>query len=233
MKSLVVIPARLDSKRFPRKPLALIDGKEMILHVVERASNAMVSAVMVATPDREIYDLVTNNGYDCFITKHECLTGTDRLCEVAEFYPDYDIYINVQGDEPMIDPADITNIVILKNLYYNYIINGVCTYDSPINDTNVVKVLEKAHDVLTMTRKINGVIKQCGLYAFNGLDLNKYKNLQDKKELLAECEDIEIMLFKKYLGTPIKTVSINSTISVDMAGDIEKIMEENSNGGRN
>jgi 3-deoxy-manno-octulosonate cytidylyltransferase (CMP-KDO synthetase) len=233
MKSLVVIPTRLDSRRFPRKPLALIDGKEMILHVAEQASKAMVDSVIVATPDREIYDLVTEHGFDCFITSHDCLTGTDRLCEVAEFYPDYNVYVNVQGDEPMIDPADITSIVILKDLYYNCVINGVAEYFEKPNNKNVVKVFVKDHEVLTMTRKLNGNVKQCGLYAFNRADLIAYSRIKNKKEKLADCEDIEIMLFKNYLGKAIKTLSINSTISVDVAGDIEKIMEEIKNGRRN
>ena len=102
MNIKIIIPTRLNSSRFPKKPLAKIQHKEMILHVCDRASK--VYPVIVATPDTEIKELVEKHGYEAVLTSKDCLTGTDRVAEVAK-YINADIYVNVQGDEPLIPPA--------------------------------------------------------------------------------------------------------------------------------
>jgi len=107
MKITAVIPARYASTRFPGKALAEIDGRPMIQHVYERtAQSRLVSRVIVATDDRRIADAVTMFGGESIMTSPNHETGTDRLAEVAACL-DADIIVNVQGDEPMIDPAMI------------------------------------------------------------------------------------------------------------------------------
>lgn len=107
MKITAVIPARYASTRFPGKALAEIDGRPMIQHVYERAAQSkLVSRVVVATDDHRIADAVSTFGGEAIMTSTSHETGTDRLAEVAAGL-DADIVINVQGDEPLIDPSMI------------------------------------------------------------------------------------------------------------------------------
>ena len=107
MKITAVIPARFASTRFPGKALAEIDGRPMIQHVYERtAKSQLISRVIVATDDRRIADAISIIGGEAVMTSTDHETGTDRLAEVAARL-DADIIVNVQGDEPLIDPAMI------------------------------------------------------------------------------------------------------------------------------
>ena len=107
MKITAVIPARYASTRFPGKALAEIDGRPMIQHVYERtARSSLINRVIVATDDPRIADAVNVFGGEVIMTSSSHETGTDRLAEVAACL-DADIVVNVQGDEPLIDPAMI------------------------------------------------------------------------------------------------------------------------------
>ena len=104
---LVVIPARYASTRFPGKPLAPISGKPMIQHVVEHVRLATLpTRIVVATEDARIKSAVESFAAESILTRPDHRTGTDRVAEVATHIP-ADIYINVQGDEPLIDPGTI------------------------------------------------------------------------------------------------------------------------------
>lgn len=108
---LAVIPARYASTRFPGKPLAAIAGTPMVVRVWERARRAKtVDHVVVATDDARISAVCREHGIDCEMTAATHATGTDRLAEVAE-RRSAGIYVNVQGDEPLIDPASIDVVV--------------------------------------------------------------------------------------------------------------------------
>src|SRR5262245_52648722 len=111
LKSIVVIPARFDSSRFPGKPLASIAQKPMIRHVYERVLKAKrVSEVIVATDDLRILETVTAFGGKARMTSKKHLTGTDRVAEVARD-TDAQIVVNAQGDEPLIDPGCIDAVI--------------------------------------------------------------------------------------------------------------------------
>ena len=108
MKALGIIPARLASTRFPGKPLIDIGGKTMIRRVYEQASkSSYLDKVIVATDDERIYDHILSFGGLAEMTASTHQSGTDRCAEVALNHSDYDIYINIQGDEPFIDPIQI------------------------------------------------------------------------------------------------------------------------------
>ena len=111
MNILCVIPARYASTRLPGKPLADIAGKPMIQHVYERANQAQRPAkVLVATDHEQVYQAVTDFGGQALMTSPDHPTGTDRLAEVARACPEYELIINVQGDEPLIEPAVIDQL---------------------------------------------------------------------------------------------------------------------------
>lgn len=103
-----IIPARYASTRFPGKPLVKISGITMIERVYRQAEMAaLVSRVLVATDDKRIFDTVEAFGGNCMLTSKEHVSGTDRLAEVATQDSQIDLIVNVQGDEPLIDPAAI------------------------------------------------------------------------------------------------------------------------------
>ena len=116
-KTVIIIPSRLDALRFPNKPLALINKKEMILHVYEAAKKANTGEVYVATPDQKIIDVVTNNGGNAVFTSLNHKTGTDRIYEVFNTLQknEPNIIVNLQGDMPNIDPQAITDLISYMN----------------------------------------------------------------------------------------------------------------------
>ena len=111
MKVLCVIPARYASTRLPGKPLSMIAGKPMIQHVYERACQAQLpNEVVVATDNELVEKVVLDFGGKAVMTSPDHPSGTDRLAEVALMYPDVDVIVNVQGDEPMIPPEVIDRL---------------------------------------------------------------------------------------------------------------------------
>lgn len=111
MKVLCVIPARYASTRLPGKPLSMINGKPMIQRVYERAVQARLpQEVVVATDHEAVYKAVESFGGRAMMTSPDHPSGTDRLAEVALNYPDIDVIVNVQGDEPMIPPEVIDRL---------------------------------------------------------------------------------------------------------------------------
>lgn len=114
-KVLGVIPARYGSTRFPGKVLAKIGSYPMIRYVYEAAKQAKVlDHLVIATDDERVREEVEAFGAECLMTSEEHKSGTDRLAEVAEFYRDYDILVNIQGDEPGIEPGLIDGVARLK-----------------------------------------------------------------------------------------------------------------------
>lgn len=115
----VIIPSRYASTRFPGKPLALIQGKAMVCHVVDRARASGALSVTVATDDARIFDAVKAYGADVVMTRSDHESGTDRLHEAARLLKlsPQDIVVNVQGDEPLIDPIMIR--LVADNLAEN------------------------------------------------------------------------------------------------------------------
>lgn len=108
MKILGIIPARFDSSRFPGKPLVDIAGKSMIQRVYEQSiQSSSLSKVVIATDDQRISEHVKGFGAEVIITSNKHLSGTDRCGEVAIHYPEFEILVNIQGDEPLIDPRQI------------------------------------------------------------------------------------------------------------------------------
>lgn len=111
LNAVGVIPARYHSTRFPGKPLALIGGKTLVERVHERARRARrLARVLVATDDERIARAVDSFGGEALLTSPGHLSGTDRLAEVARRVP-AGIYVNIQGDEPMLEPQDVDRLV--------------------------------------------------------------------------------------------------------------------------
>lgn len=151
-KAVAVIPARYTSTRLPGKPLLEIAGKPLILWVAERARAAStISRTIVATDDPRIVDAVNAAGFDAMITRTDHPTGTDRVAEVAHNFR-ADIIVNVQGDEPLIDPATIDRAV--NALIDDPVAQMSTTYETntdaaDISNPSVVKVTIDEHGYAT------------------------------------------------------------------------------------
>ena len=208
MKTVIIIPARYKSTRFPGKPLALILGKPMILWVAELCAKALpVEFVYIATDNLKIKEVVEKAGFNVVMTSEKALTGTDRVGEAANQI-DADIYINVQGDEPLLDPNDILSIINFKKKYPNQIINGYCKINEneDRNSLNIPKVVfSENNQMIYMSRhlipgsksknfKPSSYFKQVCIYAFNKKELTEYNGF-GRKGTLELNEDIEMLRF--------------------------------------
>ena len=146
MRFRVVIPARYASSRLPGKPLADIGGRPMVLHVLERALQAGAESVVVATDDARVQQAVAAAGHQALMTSPDHQSGTERLVEVAETlgWADDTLVVNVQGDEPLIDPMLIREAARQLVLHDDAV---MATLAHPIHDhadfinPNVVKVV--------------------------------------------------------------------------------------------
>jgi 3-deoxy-D-manno-octulosonate cytidylyltransferase len=153
-KIAVVIPARYGSERLPGKPLMPIAGRPMIQHVFERSRRAKgVSAVVVATDDERIAAAVREFGGVVELTSPECVCGTDRVAELARRM-DADLFINVQGDEPLIEPAALEELA--KALRAGAAMATLCRAAQPgedLDNPNLVKVvIDQRGDALYFSR---------------------------------------------------------------------------------
>lgn len=236
MRTVIIIPARYNSSRFPGKPLIKLLGKPMIQWVIELSSKAIGrNNVYVATEDKKIFNTVTSLGYKSIMTSKKCLTGTDRLAEVARKLK-ADIYINVQGDEPLVKPEDIKKIIRTKKKYAKEIINGYSIIEKNEDEKsiNIPKVIF-THDkrlVYISRQTIPGFkdkkskpkqyYKQVCIYAFSRRELLMYSKIKSKG-MLENSEDIEIIRFME-LDKRIRMVQVSSgSLAVDDPKDVKKV----------
>jgi 3-deoxy-D-manno-octulosonate cytidylyltransferase len=242
---LVVIPARYASTRLPGKPLAMIAGRPMIQHVVERVRRAeRVSRVVVATDDKRIVDAVSAFGGEAMLTRADHLTGTDRVAEVATHIPAA-IYVNVQGDEPLVDPATVDALVSAMLEDDSIQIATPCSAISrqgDIMDPNVTKVVRDfegdalyfSHAPIPWVRDTGDTVtarhwKHIGIYAFRRDVLLEIPTLPP-----GELERLEKLEQLRWLenGFRIRVVETDyDAVSVDVPADIERV-EELLRGGR-
>ena len=236
LNACVIIPARFRSSRFPGKPIAKILKKEMIIWVADLSAKAVgISNVFVATDDNRIANVVKSYGYKAFMTDNNHLTGTDRVAEVANKL-NYKIIVNVQGDEPMLDPGDIVKAINLKKRYPNYIVNSYCYLkegENP-NSLNIPKVVTTEDQNLiyisrsliplsknNQNKNIN-IKKQVCIYAFNKKELKDFLDFGRKSEL-EKIEDIEILRFFE-LRKKIKMFKTNKpSLAVDVLEDLHNV----------
>ena len=236
MKVIGLIPARYKSSRYPGKPLVSVMGKPLVIWVAEKTAIALgIQNTYVATDDEQIAKVVTQYGYQVVMTSSQALTGTDRLWEAAQQI-EADIYVNVQGDEPLINPTDILDIIEVKKENYETVINGMfpLSPDEDPANVNIPKVVtNKNGDLIYMSRlpipgfksaKPTAPIyhKQVCIYAFNFNELKAYGEM-NKKAAYEFYEDIEILRFFD-LDIPIKMVTTSKvSLAVDVPSDVAKV----------
>ena len=209
MKVLCVIPARYASTRLPGKPLSMIAGKPMIQHVYERACQAQLpNEVVVATDNELVEKAVLDFGGKAVMTSPDHPSGTDRLAEVALMYPDVDVIVNVQGDEPMIPPeviyrlAEAFNGDVDLNMATMKVVMDEEDYENP---AAVKVVTDQQGYALYFSRSLMPyprnkpegfkVFKHVGIYAYRRNFLLKYAALAptplEKAESLEQLRALE------------------------------------------
>ena len=236
----IIIPSRLAARRFPNKPLVKINNVPMIIHVLNKAIEARVGEVFVATPDVEIFNIVNNNGGNAILTKHDHASGSDRIYEVysKRLKRNTDLIINLQGDMPNIKPHNISKLVkLMKN--NNCDIGTLASNikdKSEIIDPNIVKVLTNqtlkennfiiAKDFFRTKKDLSNekIYHHIGLYIFTKDALSRYvKLVRSKLEIERNLEQMRAiensMIIKVGLADSIP-------LSVDTEEDLIKVRKE-------
>ena len=227
--AIAIIPARFNSTRFPGKPIVIIEGKTLIEHVYRRVEQAsLVSRVLVATDDQRIADAVERFGRTAIMTRNDHRSGTDRLAEAAQHLgldPD-SMVVNVQGDEPMIEPADIDRAIVAAGIGDGDIVT-LMTRVNPADaaDPNRVKVVVDRNGIaLYFSRSKIPSEGTCflhlGLYVYRAGFLKKFTRLeQTPLEIAERLEQLRALEH----GYRIRVVEVeNDSWGIDTPADLER-----------
>ena len=237
---LVVIPARLGSTRLPRKPLADIGGKPMVIRVAERAQQSNAQSVVVATDSPEIQAVCDEHRIECLLTSPDHPTGTDRIAEVAQLLklPADTLVVNVQGDEPLIPPELINQVAQTLADNAACAISTVAvpiTDEAEITNPNVVKVvLNRSNEALYFSRATIPFVRDAetsvkvthlrhlGIYAYRADFLQAYTRLEPAPPEQAEALEQLRALWNGY-RIAVHTASEAPPAGVDTAEDLERV----------
>ncbi|MBR6264701.1 MAG: 3-deoxy-manno-octulosonate cytidylyltransferase [Prevotella sp.] len=241
---MTIIPARYSSTRFPGKPLAMLGGKPVIQHVYEKVSSVM-DAVYVATDDQRICDVVTGFGGRVIMTSPDHKSGTDRIAEAwRKINSDADVVINVQGDEPFVQPSQITSL----SSCFEDSSTEIATLGKPFNSIEEVEnpnspkiVVDKRGFAMYFSRSVIPFVrgkerekwlesypflKHLGIYAYRGSILEQLTQLpQSPLEIAESLEQLRWLEngFRIRVGiTNIETVGIDTPEDLLRAEDFLK-----------
>jgi 3-deoxy-manno-octulosonate cytidylyltransferase (CMP-KDO synthetase) len=231
MRIVIVIAARFRSSRFPGKPLAPIAGMPLIQHVHQRCMLVRgIDGVYVATDDERIAAACAGFDAACLLTSPACLTGTDRVWDAAQQIA-ADVYVNVQGDEPLVRPSDIERVIAASRAAPNRVFNAMCPLRGPdeYRSPHVPKVVVRPDGrLLYMSRaaiptdkaaSFCGGFKQVCIYALPRAALAAFAGAGGKTPL-ETIEDIEILRFLE-LGFEVHMLEVSgSSVAVDRPEDI-------------
>lgn len=242
MKVLGIIPSRYGSSRFPGKPLIDLMGKSMIQRVYEQAKKCVdFTDVIVATDDQRIFDHVQSFGGLVMMTSADHGSGTERCGEIIEQYKDYDIVVNIQGDEPLIRPEQLTDLIAAfkDSVVEIGTIVKPMSNEADIRNPNRIKVvLDKEKNGIYFSRSPIPHIantphadwldkttfyKHIGIYAWRTKTLKELLNLEATS--LEKLESLEQLRWI-FNGYSIRTVETQiETPNIDVPEDVEAVLE--------
>jgi 3-deoxy-manno-octulosonate cytidylyltransferase (CMP-KDO synthetase) len=242
MNAIGIIPTRYASSRFPGKPLVEILGKPMIQRVYERACQAkFLDKVIAATDDQRIFDAVSNFSGNVVMTSHNAANGTERVAEVAQQL-DAKLIVNIQGDEPLIDPGVIDQLVILMKqnpaVPVGTLIKKIENVENLINPNIPKVVVDKNFYALYFSRSVIPYyrdhedqaqwLKDADFYQHIGLYIYRRDFLLEFVELpISNLEKIEQLEQLRILenGYKIKVgLTETESIGVDVPADIDRVI---------
>ncbi|MBU3625078.1 3-deoxy-manno-octulosonate cytidylyltransferase [Polynucleobacter sp. JS-Safj-400b-B2] len=239
---LVVIPARLGSTRLPRKPLADIGGKPMVIRVAERAQQSLAQSVVVATDSTEIQAACDEHRIECLLTSADHPTGTDRIAEVAQLLklPSNALVVNVQGDEPLIPPELINQVASTLAEHEQCAISTIAvpmTNIAEIHNPNVVKVvLNRSGEALYFSRASipfardpqailkTEYLRHLGIYAYRADFLQAYTRLEPAPPEESEALEQLRALWNGY-RIAVYTALEAPPAGVDTPEDLERVRQ--------
>ena len=215
MKTIIIIPARMASQRFPNKPMALIDGIPMIQRVWEKAKLANIGEVVVACCEKIVFDKINSIGGSAIMTNPDLPSGTDRVYEIINNHPNanqFECIINLQGDMPLVNPTDIQKVSI--PLMQGFDIGTLVTHISKEEEKNInitkAKVnwikRENIGEAIDFYKKPKKVLKNIyhhiGIYSFRINSLKKFIGLKpSENELFHKLEQWRALDSNMTIGT--------------------------------
>ena len=242
MKTLVLIPSRMASKRFPDKPMAIIKGKPMIQRVWEQAVKSNLGDVKVVCCEKIVYDCISSLGGEAIITDPDLPTGTDRIYEGIKNHnniDEYDSIINLQGDMPLIDSSDIgkVNLPLLQGFDIGTLVTDLKTAE--VKNTNITKAkinwikknkIGKAIDFYRVSKNESEDYHHVGIYSFRFQTLKKFITLPpSKNEIERKLEQMRALDAEMTIGVNyVKNVPISIDTKEDL-NNVEKIMSDEKN----
>lgn len=241
MRILGIIPARYGSSRFPGKPLIDLKGKTMIQRVVEGASkSSLLTDLIVATDDRRIADTVSSFGGKVMMTDPKHPTGTDRCAEIVRSLSgQYDVVINIQGDEPLVDARQLDQLLQAftdPGVQIATLASKKIEMEDILNPNRIKVVVAKNQDALYFSRspipnfanakgeslEIYPFLRHIGLYAYRSEVLLQLSDLEETQ--LEQIESLEQLRWL-YHGYTIRVIETAiETPNIDTPEDVEKVM---------
>tara|TARA_B100001250_G_C19749328_1_gene766935 strand:+ start:686 stop:1411 length:726 start_codon:yes stop_codon:yes gene_type:complete len=234
MKYYLVIPARFKSKRLPGKPLMDVCGIPMIIRTYNQCKKVVPeSKILVATDDQRIKKVCQDVKINTVMTSKRCLTGTDRVAEVAKKLK-ADFYLNIQGDEPICNPTDIKKLLIAAKNNPKKIINGYTEIKDKklFYSGHIPKLVfrkdgrllyqSRAPIPTTKDKKFVKSWRQVCIYSLPYKPLIKFSSIKNKTPLEA-LEDCELLRFLE-LGYEIKMIKMSDkSVSVDTKESLKEV----------
>lgn len=225
-----IIPARLDSTRFPEKILASLGGKPMVIHVAERAAKAKnLDKVILAIDSKKTEEALLEYNFELRMTSKNHLSGTDRVAEVAKRESDAELIINIQGDEPLVDPKlidDLVNIFQDTTVEMATVVSRKLTVNDLLNPNVVKAILDENLNTKDFKRnvfdiEIGAVYRHIGMYAFKRDTLfefaSKKPSEREKEKSLEQLRALDYCI-------PIKALITNCEhLSVDTPDDLQRV----------
>ena len=235
MEYYLVIPARYNSKRLPGKPLMDICGIPMIIRTYNQCKKIVdKSKILIATDDKRIQKVCEKEKIKVVMTSKQCLTGTDRIAEVAKRFK-ADFYLNVQGDEPICNPVDIKKLLITAKKYPKTIINGYTAIKDKelFFSGHIPKVVfrkdgrllyqSRAAIPTTKDKKFIKAWRQVCIYSLPYKSLVAFKSVKTKTPL-EQLEDCELLRFLE-LGHEIKMIKMSDkSVAVDTKKNLKDVI---------
>ncbi len=227
-----VIPARLDSKRLPKKILADLNGKPLVVHTIERVLQAKkLDRVIIAIDSQETKKKLEEYDYEIFMTSKNHVSGTDRVAEVIKRIPEAKTIINIQADEPLIDSNIIDDLVDAfkdEKIDFATVVSNKLTVSDLLNPNVVKAFIDAEKNAIDFKRnifdlEIGGVYRHVGIYGFRRETLFTYTkldpSLREKKSKLEQLRAIDNNI-------PIHTIITNyNSYGIDTKDDLDKVSE--------
>jgi len=227
-----IIPARLNSKRFPKKILMPLNGKPMVANTVERSLRAKnLDRVILAIDSEETKKALKDFDFEIIMTSKDHTSGTDRIAEVVRDIEEANIIINIQGDEPMIDPKIIDSLVTkLENPFVEFatIISKNLSVSDILNPNVVKAFINEREEIIEFKRnifdyQIGGAYRHIGLYGYSRETLMKFTKLEpSQNELVEKLEQLRAIDNGVKINALIKDYK---SIAIDTEQDLENLVQ--------